>query len=429
MYNAPSYNQINLIKAELSKIFRAAENLSFKEISFKDGESHHYRNCDITVSDIIKILFGKVSSCQKNGIGTIISELSMEESIKKDYSRGSIFYRTEQIDPALFLSSLLDLIKPEPSNDYIKCIFDGSSVRLPKNKEIEAKYKKIKCNKNKFTLAPLAKLHYLMAEYHQTCIGFTMEQHDNSERVELISLAVEAHKKGQKLDIMADRGLYGAMPCSILDKMGHKFALRLGGELVKKMKDYKFKNNSLMLKLKLYKSSIKPYKEIIPDLIEGEIMLRIVRKKGSSTRHAMYIITNDYDETAEELFSRYSNRQRIEDNFKYLKSYGGLEDLNFNTGLQMAELIMAVLIFYLSVIQKVLSRIMETPRPNEKGKQTANRHMAWQLFYIVVKADYSIKMLIRFIETILKRTLIIRPGRKHDRYEYYLAKEKRTSRK
>jgi hypothetical protein len=429
MYNAPSSDQIKTINKELSKIFKAVDKLSFEEIGFSENESHYYRDCDISVSEILKVLFGKASTCQKGSIGTIISELSMESSIKKDYTRGAIFYRTQQIDPKKFLDKLLSLIKPEASNDFILCTFDGSSIAMAKNKLIEVKYKKTKCCENMHSSKPMAKIHYLMAENYQTCIGMTTEQHNISERVELIRLAVDAQAKGQKLDIMADRGLYGAMPCSILEQLGHKFSLRLAGELVKKMKDYTFKNNSLMLELNIYRSAIKPYKDIVPNLTEGKVIFRIVRKKGSTTRKAMYIITNDYDMTAEDIFMRYSKRQRIEDNFKYLKSYGGMEKLNFNTGLQMAELIMAALIFYISIIQKVLSRVIETPRPDQKGKQTANRHMAWQLFYIVVKSDNAIKMLIRFLEAILKKTLTIRPGRHHERFILQTIKTKKKVKK
>jgi len=429
MYNTPNSEQIKTIKKELSKIFKAVDKLSFEEIGFLKNEPHNYRDCDISVSEILKVLFGKASTCQKGGIGTIISELFMESSIKKDYARGAIFYRTEQIDPTKFLDKLLSIIKPEPSNDFIQCTFDGSSIALPKSKTIEDKYNKTKCNKNMRSSKPMAKIHYLMAENNQTCIGVTTEQHHTSERVELIRLAVDANKKGQKLDIMADRGLYGAMPCSILEKLGHKFSLRLAGDLVKKMKYCKFKNNSLMLELNIYRSSIKPYKDIVPDLAEGKQIFRIVRKNGSTTKKAMYIITNDYDMMAEEIFMRYSKRQRIEDNFKYLKSYGGIEKLNFNTGLQMAELIMVALIFYISIIQKVLSKVIETPRPDQKGTQTANRHMAWQLFYIVVKSDVKIKILIAFLETMLKKTLTIRPGRQHERFIHQIIKTKKKVKK
>jgi len=429
MYNAPNSDQIKTIKKELSKIFKAVDKLSFEEIGFLENESKYYRECDISVSEILKVLFGKASTCQKSGIGTIISGLSMESSIKRDYTRGALFYRAEQIDPKIFLDKLLSLIQPDQSNDFIQCTFDGSSITLPKNKIIETKYRKTKCCKNKRSSKPMAKIHYLMAENNQTCIGVTTEQHHISERVELIQLATDAQAKGQKLDIMADRGLYGAMPCSILEKLGHKFSLRLAGELVKKMKDYTFKNNSLMLELNIYRSAIKPYKDIVPDLTEGKVIFRIVRKKGSTTRKAMYIITNDYDLTAEDIFMRYSKRQRIEDNFKYLKSYGGMETLNFNTGIQMTELIMAALIFYISIIQKVLSRVIETPRPDQKGKQTANRHMAWQLFYTVVKSDNAIKMLIGFLEGILKKTLTIRPGRQHERFIYQTIKTKKKVKK
>jgi len=108
---------------------------------------HNFRDCDISVSEILKVLFGKASTGQKGSIGTIISELFLESSIKKDYARGAVLYRTEQIDHTKFLDKLLSIIKPEPSNDFIQCTFDGSSIALPKSKTIEDKYNKTKCIK------------------------------------------------------------------------------------------------------------------------------------------------------------------------------------------------------------------------------------------------------------------------------------------
>lgn len=229
-------------------------------------------------------------------------------------------------------------------------------------------------------------------------------------------------KKGLKLDIMADRGLYGAMPCKILDDLGHKYSIRLGGELVKKLKNYKFKRDSLVLDLNIYRSSIKPYKELVPDLKEGIFQARIVGKKGTTTKKAMYIITNDYGLKAEDFFARYYKRQGIEDTFKYLKSYGGLEEIHFNTGIKMVELTIISLIFYLSLIQKVLSKLIKTPRPDEKGKETPNRHLSWHLFFIVIKSRYKNSVLNQFLSEVLKNKLKIRPGRKHTRWQTYTTK-------
>lgn len=416
--------KLKLIKKELSATTRALENLNFNEIHSLELDDFKFRQRDFSIADFLSILIGKAESCQKNALSTIINQLAMEGCLQKNFSRGTLFYRSEQIDCKKFLDKLLIILNPLPSTGYIKCTFDGSCIALPSGIGIEEKFSKINLKNNKQSSKPIAKLMYLMTDDSQACVSMSIETYKYSERVGMIAQAIEAKEKGLKLDIMADRGLYGAMPCKILDDLGHRYSIRLGGELVKKLKDYKFKKDSLVLDLNIYRSSIKPYKELVPDLKEGIFQARIVRKKGTTTKKAMYIITNDYGLKAAEFFARYYKRQRIEDTFKYLKSYGGLEEIHFNTGIKMVELTIISLIFYLSLMQKVLSKIIKTPRPDEKGKETPNRHLSWHLFFIVIKSGYKNLVLNQFLSEVLKNKLKIRPGRKHTRLQTYTTKRK-----
>ena len=125
--------------------------------------------------------------------------------------------------------------------------------------------------------------------------------------------------------------------------------------------------------------------------------------------------TTEY--TKIELEGLYYERQRSEDSFKYLKEYGGLEKIHFNTEEHMVNLLMIGVIAYLNMAQMILAQLMPTPSPNENGKITLNRKVAWEnIFegYLVYKRTNEIdnNLLITLIQTIN----IIRCGRSYPRY-------------
>jgi len=417
--------QIKKIKGATLSSKHMLNNMTFKDISNDNMSEHNFRNNEISVNDLNNILLGKAVSVQQDSISTIVSLLKIEGCLKRNYSRSSLNYRINQIDPRAYLNKLIDANTFEASEDYKTCLFDGTSITLPNNEEIKNKYPNPKTATDQETIFPIAKLHYLITLEEHTCVGALIENHNLSERVAMIQLAIEAHERGQKLHIIADRGLYGATVGYVLNKHGHRYSLRYCGTTLKTLKIGKFKRDSITINFNLNRKSIKPYIHVDLDLEKCIYKFRIIRKKGNSKKKAIYIMTNDFESPAKELANQYWNRQRVEDSFKYLKSYGGLEKSHPNTGLQMVELIIASLIFYLSIVEKSLYQLIGTPQPNEHGKLTANRRLAWKIFFLVIKSNYSNNMIREFAESILAKLLEIRPGRSAPRYKLRLKRVQR----
>jgi hypothetical protein len=422
----PTETQRRIVKKEFQKKMKLLDEVSFKDLAKKDLKNNFFRDSKIKFKDLLMLLLGKVESGQDLGISSILSDLKLDKTIDSSSSRSSYNYRLPQIDPELFLEKLIDLNRSKNTQEYIHCVFDGTSHGMPDREDIRELFPKPKAGKKAYVRKPMAKLHYILKKDDCSCIDLLMKDHNHSERVALVELGIRAKDRGEKLHIIADRGLYGSAVGYFLQKLGHKFNLRCGGELMHKFKKLKFKANSATVTLTLYRSSIKPYKDLDIGREGSEFTCRIVRKKGTSKRKPIYIMTNDYDTPADDILEDYHNRQRIEDHFKYIKSYGGLEKIHPNTKLHMVRLIIAAIIFYISMLETILHKLIPTPSPEQKGERTANRRLSWGLFFIVLKNNIKDAYLIRFQEQILSNLLIIRPGRKAERYEYRIQKKKKS---
>jgi stalled ribosome alternative rescue factor ArfA len=426
---SPSKKQKKEIKKELKLKLESLNAFSFKELSNPDEDNAVFREAKIIPKDVIMLLLGKAKLGQNLGVSAILSDLKINKVIADTHSRSSFIYRLSQIDPEIFQESLINLNKPKITNNFIKCYFDGTSLELPNQKKIEAIYPKTKSNKGYISKNPMAKIHYLLSANENCCLDFLMKNHSYSERCALVELGIRANDKNIRLHVIADRGLFGAATGYYLQHYGHKFSLRCGGELIKKFKKQKFKNDSIDIDLDIYRSIKKAYKSLNIEISDKKFRCRIVRKKGSTTRKAIYIMTNDYEMSADEILGEYRGRQRIEDHFKYLKSYGGIESIHPNTKLQMIRLIISTVLFYISIMEKILYHLIPTPRPDQKGEYTANRKLSWNLFFMVLVNYKNDKYLISFQKEVLSNLLLIRPGRRAERYEISIRRTKKKAEK
>lgn len=424
---SPTETQKRKIKKEFHKKMKLLDEVHFNDLAKSNLENSFFRDSKIKFKDLMMLLLGKANSGQGLGVSSILSDLKLDGTIDSSSSRSSYNYRLPQIDPELFLEKLLELNRSKSNQEYRSCIFDGTSQVLTNQKDVEDKFPKPKVGNKFYVKKPMAKIHHLLDKNNLSCVDLLIKEHNHSERVALVELGIRAKNRGEKLNIIADRGLYGATVGYFLQKLGHKFNLRCGGKLIDKFKKIKFINDSIIVTLTLYRSSIKPYADLDIEREDTTFTCRIVRKKGSSSgRKAIFIMTNDYDTSAEDILGDYHNRQRIEDHFKYMKSYGGLEKIHPNTKLHMVRLITAAIIFFTSMLENILYQLIPTPSPEQKGEHTVNRRLCWGLFFTVLKRNLKHIYLIRFQKEVLSNLLLIRPGRQAERYEYRIKKKKKS---
>lgn len=421
----PNESQLKEIEQVINANFKKLEKLCFEDIALDKLKNHNFRKEVLTPLDIIALNFGKAASAQKDSIDCILGKLKLSHKISIDVARSSIEYRTGQIDPNKYLKFLLKCLAPKPSANHVKVIFDGTNIQAPDNSCIGNKYSKPKVNAISGQY-PIVKEHHLITLKDHICLGSIMSDIAVSERVGLCQLAIELSKEKHKLYIIADRGLYGATVGFLLEKHHHKYAIRLCPKTMKSVKHNAFKDGSTVVEMSIRKKSIAAYKHLDPDLLPEEYSFRVVRKKGNSKGlPSVYIMTNDYDTPADEILGEYRNRQRIEDHFKYLKSYGGMAKIHFNTGVRNVEMIIATLVYYLSILEMVLFQLLETPRPDEKGCYTINRATAWKLFFECFKMGFNSFEIVFFCVQVLSKLIKIRPGRKAHRYTNRVRKCKR----
>jgi hypothetical protein len=414
----PSRSQRVKTQALFGEITKLLESITFKDISKDSLKKNFFRDSKVTVMEMLMLLLGKAHMKQGLGVAAILSDLKMDGFMENSRTRSSLYYRIAQVNPEVFQELLLSINRPKENTPFLKCYFDGTSMELPHSKEIEKDFPKTKTGKGKRLVSesPMAKLHFIASASDHRCVDVLMKDHDYNERVALVELGVRARDRGESLYLIADRGLYGSATGHYLQALGHKFSLRCGGALIKKFKKKKFKEDSITLELKHYRSSLKPYKKFNLERIDKEFTCRIVRKKGTSKRKAIYVMTNDYESSAESILFDYRDRQRIEDQFKYMKSYGGLEKVHPNTSKHMLLLIIPALIFYNSVQEKLLFQMMPTANPSQKGEFIFNRRLCWGLLFTLMKHYRERKFLLAYQTEALSNLLIIRPGRRAQRY-------------
>ena len=220
--------------------------------------------------------------------------------------------------------------------------------------------------------------------------------------------------------IIADCGFDSAGVSYLLTKKGYSFLIRINEVNTEaRLKKLNFINNEVIVEIPITADMRKTYPELEDAPKTVTVRILKTRDKDGSLR-ALYLMTNMMDTTEYtkiELEGLYYERQRSEDSFKYLKEYGGLEKIHFNTEEHMVNLLMIGVIAYLNMAQMILAQLMPTPSPNENGKITLNRKVAWEnIFegYLVYKRTNEIdnNLLITLIQTIN----IIRCGRSYPRY-------------
>lgn len=107
--------------------------------------------------------------------------------------------------------------------------------------------------------------------------------------------------------------------------------------------------------------------------------VRIVKiETDSNNDRDLYLMTNMIEPTVEKLGNLYFERQRVEDSFKYEKLYGGLEFIHPNSNMNTILLHIAGVIGYYNMMQLTLSKVSETPAPNDDKEFVLNRKIGWE---------------------------------------------------
>ena len=219
--------------------------------------------------------------------------------------------------------------------------------------------------------------------------------------------------------IIADCGFDSAGVSYLLTKKGYSFLIRINEvNADARIRNLNFINNEAIVEINITADMRKTY----PELIDAPktVIVRVIKVRDKNDyMRGIYLMTNMMD-TSEykknELEELYFDRQRCEDFFKYIKEYGGLEKIHFNTGEHMMDLIIIGVIIYSNMVQMSLAQLLPTPSPNENGKISLNRKVAWEhLFVCYLWYRKTNEIEDNLLITLIQTVNIIRNGRSYPR--------------
>lgn len=220
--------------------------------------------------------------------------------------------------------------------------------------------------------------------------------------------------------IIADCGFDSAGVSYLLTKKNYSFLIRINevnADL--RLRKINFINNEAIVEIAITPDMRKTYPQLEDAPKTVKVRILKVRDKDDFLR-GLFLMTNMMDTTEypkKELEKIYYERQRSEDSFRFLKEYGGLEKIHFNTEEHMIGLLMIGVIAYLNMVQMTSAQIMPTPSPNENGEITINRKVAWEnIFegYLGYKKTNQIDS--NLLITLIRTINTIRCGRSFPRY-------------
>jgi hypothetical protein len=292
-------------------------------------------------------------------------------------------------------------------------IVDGTKAILPRNAETLKLYG---CQKTGTNTAHYPQMHILcLVELGTNFIkSFAFGALKSNEKPLLLQ-ALDHISKGSL--ILGDCGFHSAGLAWKLTSMGFSFLIRMNeSNSYAMLKKLNFVRGEIIIDLKITKEMRNTY----PGMEDAPktIRVRIIKVRDSQDdRRAVYLMTCLMEIPKLDLAELYFERQRVEDNFKYKKCYGGLEKIHPNTGVHMMNLAILGIVAYLNTVQLVLSKINSTPSPTEKGEYTLNRKATWENLYSVIFNYFSTGVISHLFYQMLERTKNkIRPGRIEDRY-------------
>ena len=231
----------------------------------------------------------------------------------------------------------------------------------------------------------------------------------------LLLKGVDALETGSIL--MGDCGFHSAGLAWKLSDKSYSYIFRINEKnAVKMVSKLKFVNGEIITTLKITKEMKNTYLEMenAPD----EIEVRIIKVKGAEgDKRAIYLMTDLMDVPKKEIADLYFERQRVEDAFKYKKCYGGLEKIHHNSEEQLIGLIIIGVIAYFNMVQLSLSILLPTPSPNENGKFSLNRKIAFEnvlAFYFKFLRTKTFDK--NLLKTLARTQNKIRTGRSEVRY-------------
>lgn len=297
----------------------------------------------------------------------------------------------------------------------IYCV-DGSKAKLPRNAKMIEKYGLPNSGTNP-GYYPQCHLVSFVELGTNICRWYEIGKSKANEKPLMLN-GVENIAPGSI--IIADCGFDSAGVSHLLTKKGYSFLIRINEvNADARIRNLKFINNEAIVEISITPEMRITYPELKDAPKTVTVRILKVRDKDDYLR-GIFLMTNMMDTTEfpkKELEKLYYERQRSEDSFKYLKEYGGLEKIHFNTEEHMIDLLMIGVIAYLNMVQMTSAQIMPTPSPNENGEITINRKVAWENIFEGYLGYKKTNKIDRNLLITLMRTInIIRCGRSFPRY-------------
>ena len=255
-------------------------------------------------------------------------------------------------------------------------IVDGSKVTLPRNDYTLDKYG---CQTGGDVEVHYPQMHILtLLELGSNVIkSFALGARKACEKSLLLE-AIKGIVKGSV--IVGDCGFHSAGLFWLLGVNELSFVIRINEvNAFKMINNLNFENNETSTLMEITKEMRENY----PGLKDAPkyIKVRILKIKEVINGHAgrsVYLVTQMFEPKIEQFAELYYERQRIEDSFKVLKIYGGLEKIHPNSCEQKIELAIIGVIGYHNMMQLSLARLAKTPSPNENKEITMNRKVSWE---------------------------------------------------
>lgn len=369
----------------------------------------------ISISHVIQFIFCRAIDSQKRSITSTIFNLwlhlpgSPKMPTRQAFSKLLIYISFDSLRAVLLGYAYIAMDHHAKLFHGMKVyLVDGTKAKVPRN---AVTLKKYGCQNTGSNAAHYPQMHILcLVELGTNFIkSFAFGALKSNERP-LLFQALNYISAGSL--IMGDCGFHSPGLAWKLQSLNFSYIIRVNEKNSYAMfKKLNFINGEIFIELKITAEMKKTYPEM--DKAPEKIYVRIIKVKDSQgDRRAIYLMTGLMEIPKKDIADLYFERQRVEDAFKYKKSYGGLENIHPNTGEHMMNLAILGIIGYLNMIQLVLSKINQTPSPTEKGMKSLNRKTTWENLY-----DLLFKFFLtgvfdhKFYELIERSANIIRPGR------------------